>query len=60
MKELLHSKQFDAVFVGTGAPRGKEPKPPRRYDSENTHTGTHPPGTPVADLPRKRKSGRLG
>ncbi len=38
MKELL-DQGFDAVFVGTGAPRGKELKLPGRYDSENIHIG---------------------
>ena len=30
---------FDAVFVGTGAPRGKNLEIPGRYDSENIHIG---------------------
>jgi NADPH-dependent glutamate synthase beta subunit-like oxidoreductase len=39
MKELLE-KGYDAVFVGTGAPRGKELKLPGRYDTgENIHIG---------------------
>ncbi len=39
MKELLDNGHFDAVFVGTGAPRGKELKLPGRYDSENIYIG---------------------
>ena len=38
MKDLL-DQGFDAVFVGTGAPRGKELKLPGRYDTENIHIG---------------------
>ncbi len=39
LKELLDSEAFDAVFVGTGAPRGKNLEIPGRYDSENIHIG---------------------
>ena len=39
MKELLDSEQFDAVFVGTGAPRGKNLEIPGRYDSDRIHIG---------------------
>jgi NADPH-dependent glutamate synthase beta subunit-like oxidoreductase len=39
MKDFLHSGGFDAVFVGTGAPRGKELKLPGRYDTENIYIG---------------------
>ena len=39
MKELLDSREFDAVFVGTGAPRGKNLEIPGRYDSERIHIG---------------------
>jgi len=39
MKELLDSGQFDAVFVGTGAPRGKNLEIPGRYDSDRIHIG---------------------
>ncbi len=39
MRDLLADEQFDAVFVGTGAPRGKELKLPGRYDTENIHIG---------------------
>jgi len=39
MQELLDEGGFDAVFVGTGAPRGKELELPGRYDSKNIHIG---------------------
>jgi NADPH-dependent glutamate synthase beta subunit-like oxidoreductase/ferredoxin len=39
MKELLDGEQFDAVFVGTGAPRGKNLEIPGRYDSDRIHIG---------------------
>src|SRR5690606_29852514 len=35
LKELLDSREYDAVFVGTGAPRGKELDLPGRYESKN-------------------------
>jgi NADPH-dependent glutamate synthase beta subunit-like oxidoreductase len=38
MNKLL-DEGYDAVFVGTGAPRGKELKLPGRYDTENIHIG---------------------
>ena len=38
MRALL-DEGFDAVFVGTGAPRGKNLEIPGRYDSENIHIG---------------------
>ncbi len=38
MKDLL-DEGYDAVFVGTGAPRGKNLEIPGRYDSENIHIG---------------------
>ncbi|MEL6449012.1 MAG: FAD-dependent oxidoreductase [Pseudomonadota bacterium] len=38
MAELL-DKNFDAVFVGTGAPKGKELKLPGRYDTDRIHIG---------------------
>ena len=38
MKELL-DEGYDAVFVGTGAPRGKNLEIPGRYNSENIHIG---------------------
>ena len=39
MKDLLDNGGFDAVFVGTGAPRGKELDLPGRWDSSNIHIG---------------------
>ena len=39
MKELLDDGGFDAVFVGTGAPRGKNLEIPGRYDSDRIHIG---------------------
>ena len=38
MRDLL-TDGFDAVFVGTGAPRGKNLEIPGRYDSEHIHIG---------------------
>ena len=38
MKALL-DEGYDAVFVGTGAPRGKELKLPGRFDTENIYIG---------------------
>ena len=38
MKDLL-DQGYDAVFVGTGAPRGKELELPGRYDTENIYIG---------------------
>jgi len=38
MKALL-GDGYDAVFVGSGAPRGKELRLPGRYDSENIQIG---------------------
>jgi NADPH-dependent glutamate synthase beta subunit-like oxidoreductase/ferredoxin len=35
----LLDEGYDAVFVGTGAPRGKNLEIPGRYDSENIHIG---------------------
>jgi NADPH-dependent glutamate synthase beta subunit-like oxidoreductase/ferredoxin len=39
MRELLDEGGFDAVFVGTGAPRGKELNLPGRYDTKNIYIG---------------------
>jgi formate dehydrogenase (NADP+) beta subunit len=39
MRRLLDSKEFDAVFVGTGAPKGKELELPGRRDSDRVHIG---------------------
>jgi NADPH-dependent glutamate synthase beta subunit-like oxidoreductase/ferredoxin len=38
MQELLDDG-FDAIFVGTGAPRGKNLELPGRYDSDNIYIG---------------------
>ena len=38
MRDLLN-EGFDAVFVGTGAPKGKNLEIPGRYDSDNIHIG---------------------
>jgi len=38
MKALLE-EGYDAIFVGTGAPKGKNLEIPGRYDSENIHIG---------------------
>ena len=38
MRSLL-GEGYDAIFVGTGAPRGKDLDIPGRYDSENIHIG---------------------
>jgi formate dehydrogenase beta subunit len=39
MKRLLAEGGFDAVFVGTGAPRGKELPLPGRGESDRIHVG---------------------
>ena len=39
MKELLDDGGFDALFVGSGAPRGKNLEIPGRYDSDRIHIG---------------------
>ncbi|MEX1107515.1 MAG: FAD-dependent oxidoreductase [Dongiaceae bacterium] len=39
LRDLLANGGFDAVFVGTGAPRGKELKLPGRYDTDRIHIG---------------------
>ena len=39
MTDLLENGGFDAVFVGTGAPRGKELELPGRHDSQNVYIG---------------------
>jgi NADPH-dependent glutamate synthase beta subunit-like oxidoreductase/ferredoxin len=38
MKALL-DENYDAIFVGTGAPRGKNLEIPGRYDSDRIHIG---------------------
>jgi formate dehydrogenase beta subunit len=37
--EALLDENYDAVFVGTGAPRGKNLEIPGRYDSDRIHIG---------------------
>jgi formate dehydrogenase beta subunit len=39
MRELLDEGTYDAVFVGTGAPRGKDLEIPGRHDAGNIHIG---------------------
>jgi formate dehydrogenase (NADP+) beta subunit len=39
MKKLLDSAEFDAVFVGSGAPKGKELDLPGRQDTDRIHIG---------------------
>src|SRR3954470_19112033 len=39
LKALLDSQEFDAVFVGSGAPKGKELEIPGRYDSDQIFIG---------------------
>jgi formate dehydrogenase beta subunit len=39
MKQLLDAEEFDAVFVGSGAPKGKELELPGRRDTDRIHIG---------------------
>ena len=39
MKDLLDNGGFEAVFVGSGAPSGKELELPGRHDTENIYIG---------------------
>ena len=39
MRELLDNGGYDAVFVGTGAPKGKELNLPGRHDTKSIHIG---------------------
>ncbi len=39
LKELLDRKEFDAVFVGSGAPKGKELELPGRFDTDQVFIG---------------------
>ncbi len=39
LREMLESGGFDAIFVGTGAPRGKELNLPGRNETQNIHIG---------------------
>ena len=39
LKGLLETKEFDAVFVGSGAPKGKELEIPGRHDTDQIFIG---------------------
>src|ERR1700722_20294445 len=39
LRELLERGGYDALFVGSGAPKGKELELPGRHDSERIHIG---------------------
>ena len=39
LKQLVDSKEFDAVFVGSGAPKGKELDLPGRHDTDQIFIG---------------------
>ena len=39
MRDLLDNGGYDAVFVGTGAPKGKELSLPGRHDTKSIHIG---------------------
>jgi len=39
LRSLLDSKEFDAVFVGSGAPKGKELEIPGRHDTDQIFIG---------------------
>ena len=39
LRELVDSKQYDAVFVGSGAPKGKELDLPGRHDTDQIFIG---------------------
>ena len=39
LRTLLDAGEFDAVFVGSGAPKGKELELPGRHDSDRVHIG---------------------
>lgn len=39
LKELLDRNEYDAVFVGSGAPKGKELNLPGRYDTDEIFIG---------------------
>jgi len=39
MRALIDSAEFDAVFVGSGAPKGKELVLPGRHDTDRIHIG---------------------
>jgi formate dehydrogenase (NADP+) beta subunit len=39
LEALLESKEFDAVFIGSGAPKGKELEIPGRHDTDQVFIG---------------------
>ncbi|HSD75329.1 MAG TPA: FAD-dependent oxidoreductase [Steroidobacteraceae bacterium] len=39
LRQLIDSGEFDAVFVGSGAPKGKELELPGRHDTDRIHIG---------------------
>ncbi|HMI36931.1 MAG TPA: FAD-dependent oxidoreductase [Steroidobacteraceae bacterium] len=39
MRNLLEKQGFDAVFIGSGAPKGKELELPGRHDTDRIHIG---------------------
>ena len=39
LKQLLASAEFDATFIGSGAPKGKELELPGRHDTDRIHIG---------------------
>jgi len=39
LRRLLEAEEFDAVFVGSGAPKGKELELPGRHDTDRVHIG---------------------
>jgi NADPH-dependent glutamate synthase beta subunit-like oxidoreductase/ferredoxin len=39
LKKLLDSRRYDAVFIGSGAPKGKELSLPGRQESDRIHIG---------------------
>ncbi len=39
LRALIDSGEFDAVFVGSGAPKGKELELPGRHDTDRIHIG---------------------
>lgn len=39
LRALLDSKEYDAVFVGSGAPKGKELEIPGRHDTDQIYIG---------------------
>src|SRR5579871_280383 len=39
LRALIESKNFSALFIGSGAPKGKELELPGRHDSDRVHIG---------------------